>query len=149
MPKHLLGAALAGDERSNALERLVQWSRSYEKYLVQEGIVAEEAISLLDNPSRAPPGILRPAKVAHWATTVMKKLIRCTLRGDEQAQDIANILCLVSYSPQSVYHSVCWKSVVETLGDDQAKAIVVWWSLRESIKRAQGLRMPKSTNHNS
>ena len=34
-------------------------------------------------------------------------------------------------------------AIVEALGDDQAKAIVVWWSLRESIKPAQGLRMPR------
>ena len=148
MPKHLLGAEVAGAERAHALERLVQWSRAYEKYLLKEGVVSQEVIELLDNPSRAPPDGLRPAKVSQWATTTMRKLIRVTLRKDEYAQDIANILCLVSYSPQSVYHSTCWQSVVDTLGDDQAKTIVVWWSMRECIKRAQGLSMPKRrTSH--
>lgn len=143
MPKHLLGAELAGEERAHALERLVQWSRSYEEYLLKEEIVSHEVILLLDNPSRAPPDGLRPAKVSQWATTTMRKLIRATLRHDEYAQDIANILCLVSYSPQSVYHSTAWQSIVKTLGEDQAKTIVVWWSMRECIKRAQGLQLPK------
>jgi len=140
MPKHLMGASMAGEERSNALERLVFWSKTYEKYLIQEGLVSEEAVELLDNPARAPPEGLKPSKVSHWATTVMRKLIRASLRNDEKAQEIANVLCLVSYSPQSVYHSTSWLSMVKSLGEDQARTIVIWWSLRESIKRAQGLR---------
>lgn len=143
MPKHLQGAILAGEERCHALERLVVWCQTYEKHLVQNDIVSKEVINLLDNPARGPPAGLRPTKVAHWATTEMRKLIRVCLRNDEQSQDVANVLCLVSYSPQSVYNSIHWKAVVKSLGDEQAKAIVLWWSLRETMKRAQGLQMPK------
>jgi AhpD family alkylhydroperoxidase len=145
LPPHLRGAQLAGDERANALERLVLWSQLYEEYLMGEGIVTSEVIELLDN---LPPGLM-PSKVAYWATTDMKKLIRACLRKDERAQDIANILTLVTYSPQSVYHSIHWQEMVNALGAEQAKALVVWWSLRSSIKRAQGLAATKEGRHDT
>ena len=149
MPKHLQGEELAGEERCNALERLVVWVKSYEKHLIRNDVVCKEVIDLLDNPSRGPPPGLRPSKVAHWATTEMRKLIRVCLRNDELSQDIANVLCYVAYSPQSVYNSSHWKSVVKALGDEQAKTIVLWWSLRETLRRAQGLRKPKRSMSNS
>jgi AhpD family alkylhydroperoxidase len=143
LPPHLRAAGLAGEERANALERLVLWSQFYEQYLKEQGIVTQEVIDLLDNPSQGPPSSLSPSKLAYWATTDMKKLIRASLPQDERGQDIANIFTLVAYSPQSVYNSIHWKEMVKAQGAEQAKALVVFWSLRESVKRAQGLAAPR------
>jgi AhpD family alkylhydroperoxidase len=146
MPKHLQGATLAGEERSNALERLVVWTNSYQLHLMTNNVVPLQVIELLDNPSKGPPPGLRPSKVAQWATVDMRRMIRESFPNDERSQDIANVLCLVSYTPQSVYKSAHWKDVVKTMGDQQAKTVVLWWSLRETIARAQGLQVPKKTH---
>jgi len=145
MPRHLMGAEQAGEERADALARVVAWAKCYEELMVSQKIVPREVIDFLENPQRQPSHALRPSKVSIWATTEMKKLIRvCLRKEDEYTQAVTQVLCLVTYSPQSLKNSVAWQDVVKQVGEEQAKTLVVWWSLRESTKRAQGLEKPKS-----
>jgi hypothetical protein len=142
LPTHLQGSMVAGEQRSNALERLYPWAKAYEEDVVEQGVVSKEAIDLLDNPSHGPPEGLRPSQVTLWATTTMRKAIAASLvrRKDEtKSQDIANLLCLETHSPQCVYNSTHWRAVTKSLGEEQARNIVLWWSLRETFRRAQGL----------
>ena len=139
VPVHLKGAELAGEERLAALSRLLAWTELYEKEILG-GVISRQFIKILDDPGSSPPVGMRTHKIAHWATVTMRKVMKSL--PDETSKAIANICLLVSYSPQSVFNSIHWKTVVKALGPDQAKTIVIWWSLRFTFKHSKGLRLP-------
>ena len=128
---------MAGEERVEALSRLVAWTEVYEQEIMG-GIFSRQIIEILDDPNNSPPVGMRTHKIAHWATVSMRKVMKSL--PDEKSRAIANICLLVSYSPQSVFNSIHWKTVVKALGPDQAKTIVIWWSLRFTFKHSKGLR---------
>ena len=140
MPEHLAGAELAGEERADALARLVAWTAVYEKQLLDEGIVSEDVLTLLDDRKNAPTD-LRMHKIAHWATVTMRDTVNTLPNKTSRA--IANVLLLVSYTPQSAFNSIHWKTLLKELGADESKTLVIWWSLRFTFRRTKGLRMPR------
>ncbi|CAB9504642.1 expressed unknown protein [Seminavis robusta] len=140
LPEHLKGAELAGEERANALSRLYVWSVIYEQQLVNEGIMTPEILAVLDDPENCPPPRMRTHQIAHWATVEMRHVVG-ELEG-ETSRAIANVLLLVSYTPQSVFNSIHWKTLNKALGGPTSKALAIWWSLRLTFKKSQGLRSP-------
>jgi hypothetical protein len=139
MPQHLKGAEVAGEERANALSRLVAWSIVYEQHLLRKGIVTNDIIVILDDPANSPPRHLRTHQIAHWATLEMRGII--STLPDTTSQMLANVLLLVSYSPQSVFNSIHWKNLLKALGSPTSKTLVIWWSLRLTFKKARGLAL--------
>jgi hypothetical protein len=73
----------------------------------------------------------------------MKKLIRASVHEDEHGQDVANILALVTYLPQSVYRSINWKEVVKAICAKQAKVFVVWMSFGNPSSKLKVSSPPK------
>ena len=146
LPAHLKGAKLAGDERMEALSRLLAWTDLYEQQSL-EAIVSKDTITILDDPANSPPPGMRTHKIAHWATVTMRDVVKKL--PDKTSRAVANICLLVSYSPQSVFNSIHWKTVVKALGPDQAKTVVIWWSLRFTFKHSKGLRLPSDHSNSS
>ena len=58
---------------------------------------------------------------------------------DPADQAIVWVLVLTSFVPQTVYQSTYWCALVEFMGEDMARLIVVWWSLRHTLNSAQCL----------
>jgi len=144
VPEHLKGAELAGEHCMEALARLVAWTEVYERDHTN-GAVSPEVIAFLDDPANTPPPRMRTHQIAQWATVSMRDEIKKLHH--KSNRNVASILLLVSYSPQSVYNSVHWKSLVKELGPDKAKTIVIWWSLRFTFQRSKGLRLSGDKDH--
>ncbi|CAB9518392.1 expressed unknown protein [Seminavis robusta] len=138
LPDHLQRAALAGRDRANALYRLVMWTRNYKETMENEGILSMDVLQVLESPMNAPPSHLTPDKLAQWASSGVRRAVQHL--SDETSQATATILLLVQFSPHSVFHHYQWKHLAKTLGGDQAKAMLIWWSLTCSLQQAQGLR---------
>ncbi|CAB9514512.1 expressed unknown protein [Seminavis robusta] len=141
LPEHLRGSAFAGDDCAIALGRLVAWVDSYEEQLLAKGVLTSEILQILNDDSNVPMAPFAP-ETAPWS----KKLQ--TLDGTH-AQDLTHALLLVSYAPESVPDSAAWASLNQTIGNDNATAMVIWWSLRLTLQGAQGLHTPRRSSNSS
>lgn len=112
--------------------RLQHWVVSYEKKtILKSKIVSKNLIRFLEDALTAPPEF--SVKVVEWSETSLPDLM------DAKNQAVAWALVLTTFAPQTVYQSTYWYSLVEFVGVETARVLVVWWSLRHTLKGAQGL----------
>lgn len=143
LPAHLQGIFLAGLERANAVARLVDWVETFEQEtLIGQNILTENLIAFVEQQcKKSHPRFQSPGKVAKWVEQSVCDEARVEL--DDQEQEIgkttAVVLLLSSFAPQTAYQSKRWEDLVEHLGEDTARSILVWWSLRCTLKDAKGL----------
>jgi len=145
LPNHLQRVLFAGLERSNSLARIQHWVIGFEKQtLIQDQILSKNLIRFLEDPTTAPPKscapYLHPDQALNWAEHSLPGLMEAW--GDLEdpgEQAVAWVLVLTTFAPQAVYHSTYWYTLVKFLGEDTARLIVVWWSLRHTLKSAKGL----------
>ena len=84
--------------------------------------------------------LLQPDRVLEWAENSLPDLMDAWGGLDDPTtQAIAWVLVLTTYAPQLVYQSTYWYTLVEFMGENMARLLVVWWSLRHTLKSAKGL----------
>lgn len=138
LPERLRGAQLAGEERAEALARIVTWVNTFRHRELKQ-LVPDEVLRILDDETTGPPKDVPVCRIAHWANGAKHHKIKTLPAGLDQL--VAMVLILVSYSPQSVFPSTHWTMLIKTLGEAKAKSLVIWWSLRWTLKRAKGLSL--------
>lgn len=143
MPQHLQWVLLAGIERSDALARIHQWVKGFEKLtLIHKEIVSKSLIQFLEDWKTAPPNasisFLQSDLVLEWAEHSLPDLMEAWGDLDNPAsQAIAWVLVLTTYAPNTVYQSTYWCTLVEFMGENMARLLVVWWSLRHTLNSTQ------------
>ncbi|CAB9525658.1 expressed unknown protein [Seminavis robusta] len=139
LPRHLERATLAGEHCALALRRITTWVEQFEQTAIRDGLISETLLRALDdNSTMVPSSDLRAHRLVHWVTVTMRKRLQKSCRSEEDVT-LAIVLLLVGYSPKSVFHSFHWDKLVEAQGEDTAKRLVIWWSLRWTLERAKGL----------
>lgn len=133
LPPHLKGAATAGLERARAVARLVVLIDTiYEKSLKQH--ISKSIMVLVDN--------LTDIRILSKETLLEPSFLKEKLGvlSNENERTIAKSMLFTSTDPGRLFQTPDWHSLLEAVdGKRNARLIVIWWSLRLSLKRAKGL----------
>jgi len=154
LPDHLQGVQLAGRERAICVGRLLEWSKTYETALLNEGrFLSRDLLAILDRTIAEKAAIDKcddngchhPGTTIKWANTcILETDFRSSLENlaDQGTGSwiVVMLLCL-SLAPQVVYQSLCWDETVRKLGKQRARCLVFWWSLRMTLRDAAGLTL--------
>ena len=121
---NLKGVEKAGTYRANAVGRLVEWSEKfYKDELEPNDILPSDVLAFLDEPGELLP----------------KRREVKDLNTSNNNKSIASLLLFVTYSPQAVPLSTEWKEVADAMGEKETRTIIIWWSIRYTLKMAKGL----------
>jgi hypothetical protein len=139
LPTHLQGIQVAGAERAQAVARLQDLVDTLYVSRLQ-CFISKQVLQLVDaetattsNTSTAP---VRDT-IVKWIEDKLKPL------RNEQDKAVATALLLTAYFSKRLYRPSLWKSLVDAVGGDDkhARLVVIWFSLRLSLKQAKGLDM--------
>jgi AhpD family alkylhydroperoxidase len=133
LPSHLEGAETAGSERARAVARLdALMDTLYESRL--KDIVTGPVLALLDEETNAPTTeAFQPVLIPSWLKEKVEPI------KDEKGQIVATAILMVSVAPRRFHDRVQMKALVKAVGAKEARLVVLWWSVRLSLKRAKGL----------
>eukprot|EP00797_Seminavis_robusta_P030888 Sro658_g182690.2 (180) ;mRNA; r:16609-17148 len=137
LPERLAGLVLAGEDRANAVARLVAWADLYGKEEILKNVISKEVLELLEDPNNVPSPEMTSIQIAEWATGTMREKVQSL--SDETDRSVFNVLLLLTHSPQSVFYCTCWRRLIKIKGKQEATTLVMWWSLRLTFQNAQGL----------
>ena len=134
LPSHLQGVEAAGPERALAVARLVQLVDSlYEKSV--KDIVSKEVLEFVD----AETSVRILNRHTFQKAGDLENML-AVFRATEKDKVMAMALLLASTDPRSLYQTSEWKMLIkEGGGVKNARLLIVWWSIRLSLKRAKGL----------
>ena len=134
LPTHLQGAKDAGPGRSQAVAR---WTA------VVDAMEKEEPISTLvgDNGLSQIATIREDLKKACLRSrTATAHLAECVKDVEDKKQRAALLVILLTTCvPGLANKSLEWKEAKKVLGDETARLLVVWWSMKLSVEQAKGL----------
>lgn len=146
LPKGLQNLMLAGHERARAVSRLVQWVAYYESDLMLEGDVFDyDMVRFIDEKTRScniRDDLESPKAALIWVEGVVGRAMDEIHQGEsgEPVEDckmaLTTVLILVSLAPKAIFQSEPWKILVKRWGEKTARSIVVFWSLRTTLKEA-------------
>lgn len=139
LPVHLQGAIQAGSERGLALARMHAALETIYETRLQDNIIPQPVVDFLDQ-TMPPPGTSQ-GQMSSWILVQMRKPIATVLR-NEQHQSLATILLFALHSPKSLKRLIQWEELVQRLGVQEAKLLVLWFSMRFTLRNAKGLDMP-------
>jgi hypothetical protein len=134
LPSHLEFAENAGAERARAVARLdALMDTLYESRL--KDIVTGTVVAFLDEETERPQG-RKPSNPRLFPVWLKEKVEPIK---DEKDQIVATAILMVSISPRHFHDGIQMKALVEAVGAKDARLVVLWWSIRFSLKRAKGL----------
>ncbi|CAB9519635.1 expressed unknown protein [Seminavis robusta] len=139
---HLQGVFLTGLERALAMARVKDWVGQYGKEkLLGQSIVSKKILKrLLEDPSTTPPPTCTTDEcIWEWAENTVQRRIGSKDKLNDANRAIGMVLLLVTFAPHTVHESQHWLTMVKCVGDDMARCIVVWWSLKLAFRDAKGL----------
>lgn len=135
LPTHLAGVEAAGSERALAVARLVRLVENlYEKSV--KDIVSKEVLEFVDAETSV--RILN-SQTFQRAGDLEKKLT--VFQGKEKDKVVAMAILLASTNPHRLYRTSERKALMKQVGVGvkNARLLIVWWSMRLTLKRAKGL----------
>ena len=136
LPSHLQGAVKAGPERGLALARMYAALDTIYETRLEDKILPREVVNFVDEA--VPPAGTSPGQISSWILVHMRKPMAAALH-DEQHQSLAALLLFVVHSPKSIQRLTQWEQSVKRLGIQDAKLLVLWFSMRCTLLSAKGL----------
>lgn len=140
LPSYLQGALQAGSERGLALARMYAGLNSIYETRLKGNIIPRTVVDFLDGV--VPPAGTSPGQISSWILVNMRKPIAAAL-SDENHQSLAALLLFVAHFPKSLQRLTQWDQVVKRLGIQDAKLLVLWFSMRFTILNAKGLEQAR------
>jgi AhpD family alkylhydroperoxidase len=144
LPEHLQDTETAGVERARALARVYALVGTLYKESPLKDIFSDPALlTLLDAETATPP----PYQSEITSYAVQKRLLeeKLTSIPDGKDKTVAMAILMSSVSPARLYQSPQWVALVDAVGKKEARLVIIWWSLRLTLKRAKGLLKAKGT----
>jgi AhpD family alkylhydroperoxidase len=134
LPSHLEAAKNAGSGRARAVARLNALMDTLHESRLKD-IVTGPVLALVDEETKTPTTeAFQPALIPLWLKEKVEPI------KDEKDQVVATAILMMSVAPLRLFHDGSqMKALVEAVGAKEARLVLLWWSIRLSLKRAKGL----------